>query len=53
MSLWMVRGGRYGEQESVALEKGLICVGFKDVADLSAATDRGAVRELAKQAYPD
>ncbi len=35
MTLWMVRGGKWGEHERVALENGLKCIGFEDMPDLS------------------
>jgi len=33
MTLWMVRGGRYGEHEALALENDLACIGFEQVPD--------------------
>jgi len=52
MKVWMVRGGKSGEQEMVSLEKGLSCIGFYEVPDLSCAPTEGAVRKLVEQTYP-
>ncbi len=53
MSLWMVRGGRHGEQESVAFEHGLACIGFSKVPDLTEADSREAVSKILRQVFPD
>lgn len=51
MSLWMVRGGRHGEQESTSLENGLACIGFHEVPDLSRATTKEEIFELVRDTY--
>ncbi|WP_346864991.1 hypothetical protein [Methanocalculus sp. MSAO_Arc2] len=35
MTLWLVRAGRYGEREQLALEKKIAVIGWDDVPDLS------------------
>ena len=35
MTLWMVRAGRYGEQEDVALKEDLVVIGWNELPDLS------------------
>lgn len=53
MTLWMVRGGRFGQDEQSALDQGRAVIGFFEVPDLSDAKDREAVAELVREAYPD
>ena len=53
MSLWMVRSGRHGEQEGLALEEGLTCIGFEVFPDLSSAKTRKGMRELVQATMPD
>ena len=53
MSLWMARGGKYGEQENISFENNLACIGFRNVPDLSKATSKEEIFELVRAAYPD
>jgi restriction system protein len=53
MSLWMVRGGRFGEQENLSFENGLACIGFHEVPDLSRATTKEEIFELVREAYKE
>lgn len=53
MALWMVRAGRHGEREALALEKGLSVIGWKELQDLSHITTREALDELCRRTYPD
>jgi restriction system protein len=53
MSLWLVRAGRYGEQEVRALEKGLVSVGWKDLPDLSGVKTRDELVKLFEKTYPN
>jgi len=39
MSLWMVRAGKYGEQEHSAFEHGVAVIGWNDLPDLSNIRD--------------
>ncbi len=50
--LWLVRLGKFGEQEAHALATGELVTGW-DVGDLGPATDREAVLRLLEEAYPD
>jgi len=52
MSLWMVRGDKYGKYQSLALEKG-VAYHFSSVPDLSKATSRESVLELLRSERPD
>ena len=46
MSLWLVRAGRYGEQENGALEHGVATIGWNELPDLSSIKSREALRTL-------
>jgi restriction system protein len=37
MSLWMVRAGRYGEQENTVIENNVVAIGWNELSDLSKA----------------
>lgn len=52
MALWMVRGDKYGQYQSLALEKGF-SYHFSQVSDLSNATSRETVLEIQRKARPD
>lgn len=53
MSVWMVRAGRAGERESLALSESLAVIGWDELPDLSAVTSRADVEELIRAAHPD
>lgn len=40
MPIYVVRAGKYGENEAYALEKGAVTVGWQDLGDLSAVPSR-------------
>ena len=50
--VWLVRGGRQGQDESLALESGLAIIGFNDIPDLSNANSREEVVNLVSQKDP-
>jgi len=50
--LWLIRLGKYGENEMAALDTG-DCVTGWTLDDLSNATDRDAIYEIVETAYPD
>ena len=52
MTLWMIRSGRLGETEQLALDEGLAIIGFLEVPDLSGAESREAIEELVREADP-
>lgn len=52
MALWVVRAGRHGEQEQVALEKGVICHGWNELPDYSGCTTRDELKALYRRTYP-
>jgi restriction system protein len=49
---WVMRAGRGGERDDWMLANGYAGGGFKEVADLSAATTREAVTEAIEAGYP-
>ncbi|MFC0038791.1 hypothetical protein [Actinomadura rayongensis] len=49
---WLVRGGRRGERERVALADGLVIVGWNELGDMSRAATKEELRALIAQAYP-
>jgi len=53
MSLWMVRGRKYGLEESIALRDNLACIGFSEVPDLSQTASKEQILELVRKSYPD
>jgi restriction system protein len=52
MSLWLVRAGRYGEQEETALGLGLVTIGF-DMPDLSEVKSKERLKEIYIKQHPD
>ena len=53
MSVWLVRAGKHGEQEQVALEQGVVAIGWNELPDLSKVNDREALAELYRKIHPD
>jgi len=53
MTLWLVRAGKYGEREQLALEKGLVAVGWGKIPDLSGINDRPHLKKVYTDAYPN
>ncbi len=52
MSVWLVRGGRHGEQEAQALDNGLACIGWIETSDLSEVKSKAQLRKVLEQTYP-
>jgi len=53
MTFWMVRGGRFGQDEQTALDEGLAVIGFHEVPDLGPADTREKVEVLVREADPE
>ena len=53
MTLWMVRAGSYGEREAIALEKGLVAIGWEDLPDLSTIKTKEQLEKIYWEQYPD
>jgi restriction system protein len=50
---WLVRAGRLGEREALALQDGLAVIGWSELPDLSDRTTRESLMGLLQQTYPD
>lgn len=46
MAVWMVRAGRHGERENLALENGIAVIGWQDLADLSKVKSKDELRKI-------
>lgn len=53
MALWLVRCGRHGEAESLALGDGLVGIGWDQLGDLGTARSPEEVRARLEDRYPD
>lgn len=51
--MWLVRAGKAGEREKLALETGTAIIGWEELPDLTPCTAREALRSLLKATYPD
>jgi restriction system protein len=52
MSLWVVRAGRHGEQQQAAISEKIVCHGWNELPDYSAARSREELSALFKECYP-
>jgi len=52
MPFWLVRAGKYGEQEQDALEKNIITIGWNDLPDLSTIKIKDELENLYSKYYP-
>lgn len=50
---WLVRAGRLGERESLALQDSLAVVGWLELPDLSGQDTRESLMELLQDTYSD
>lgn len=53
MALWLVRCGRHGEGENVALGSGVVGVGWAELGDLSTASSLQEMRDRIVPHHPD
>jgi len=53
MAVWMVRGGRHGEHEALALEQGFSIIVWAGLSDLTEVTSKEALREVIERLIPD
>ena len=53
MAVWMVRAGRSGEREDLALSAGLVVIGWDELPDLSGVRSREDVEHLMREHHPD
>lgn len=50
---WLVRAGRHGERETLALEQSLVLVGWQELDDLSGIRTRDDLRARLESTYPE
>jgi len=53
MTLWMVRVGKYGQREQLALNENVAAIGWEEVPDLSKIKSREQLSALLRQTYSD
>lgn len=53
MALWVVRAGRRGEYENLALERSVVTIGWGLLPDLSAVSSKEALDALMREKYPE
>lgn len=53
MAVWVLKGGRSGEYERRMLDHQIIVIGWDEIPDLSAFSDRAAFEAAYRQVYPD
>jgi restriction system protein len=53
MTVWLIRAGKYGEREELALKSHVAAVGWEEMPDLTPCTTREALRDLLNATYPD
>jgi restriction system protein len=53
MALWMVRAGKHGAQEVVAIEKSIVTIGWNDIDDLTRIAKRDDLSALVGRVYPE
>ncbi|MCE9651848.1 MAG: restriction endonuclease [Nitrosarchaeum sp.] len=53
MTLWLVRAGRYGEQEQGALNHNLVAIGWDELPSLSGIKEKEDLEELYSKTYPN
>lgn len=51
MALWMVRAGKYGEQENIILENNVFAVKWNELGDLSKIKSKDELKELYQKIY--
>lgn len=53
MAVWLVRAGKYGEDENLALEKGWAVVGWHEMPDVSSVKSFDEMKSWHETYYPD
>lgn len=53
MAVWLVRAGKFGEQEQTAIDNDIVAVGWNALPDLSSIQSREDMASLYREAYPD
>src|SRR3989344_780852 len=53
MNLYLVRAGKYGEREKVALEKGFVAIGWNELSNLSRVKTKEQMEGLFTKTFPN
>ena len=53
MTLWLVRAGRYGEQEQGALNYNVVAIGWNELPSLSNIKEKEQLEALYSKIYPN
>lgn len=53
MSLWLIRAGRHGEHEQLALQNNIVTIGRNDFSDLSKIKTKDELMDLYMKIYPN
>lgn len=53
MAVWLVRAGKHGEAEQIALEKGLVTIGANEFGSLAGVESREELTTLYREIHPD
>ncbi len=53
MALWLVRAGRYGEDENAAIEKGMVIIGWREVPGTIDVQNYEEMKEKLSEIYPE
>jgi len=53
MAVWLVRAGKHGERETLALERNIAVIGWDSMPDLAGVTTREQLEALCTQTYPE
>ena len=51
--VYLIRAGRSGEDEALALEHGVAIIGWEELPELPFTDDLDAFRQMLNKAYPD
>ena len=53
MTIWVVRAGRHGERENLAIEEGRTFIGWEQFGDMSSYRTREKIRKFLEKVNPD
>ena len=53
MTMWLMRAGKSGEREGLALQEGIAMIGWEELPDLTGIRSRAELGSLLRRAYPD
>jgi restriction system protein len=53
MSLWLIRAGKHGEREQVAMDNNIAVIGWEKMPDMSGIKSREQLRHALEEKYPE